>query len=100
MIIDAKAYSSGYMLSASDERAIREYINHHCPKLKKEGIQRIGFILLSNLFKSKFDEFINDITWKTDVKQFVLLTSDAPLHILAYHIKDQKSLAEIDRCPH
>ena len=94
-IVDAKAYANGYMMGASDERAIKEYINHYCPKLKKEGIQRIGFIIVSNAFKSGFDEFINDVTWKTDVKRFILLSSDALLHLLAYRIKDQKTLSEI-----
>lgn len=94
-IVDAKAYANGYMLSASDDRAIREYINHHCPKLKREGIQRIGFIIVSNSFKTEFDEFINDITWKTDIKRFTLLTSNALLHLLAYRIKDQKTPSEI-----
>lgn len=94
-IIDAKAYANGYMMGASDERAIREYINHYCPKLKKEGIQRIGFIIVSNGFKSSFDSFVNDITWRTDIKRFILLSSDALLHLLAYRIKDQKDLSEI-----
>ncbi len=83
------------MMGAGDERAIKEYINHYCPKLKKEGIQRIGFIIVSNAFKSGFSEFINDVTWKTDIKRFVLLSSDALLHLLAYRIKDQKTLSEI-----
>lgn len=94
-IVDAKAYANGYMMGAGDERAIKEYINHYCPKLKKEGIQRIGFIIVSNAFKSTFEEYINDVTWKTDIKRFVLLSSEALLHLLAYRIKDQKTLAEV-----
>ena len=94
-IVDAKAYANGYTMGAGDERAIKEYINHYCPKLKKDGIQRIGFIIVSNSFKSNFEEYINDITWKTDIKRFVLLSSDALLHLLAYRIKDQKTLSEV-----
>ncbi len=60
---------------ASDKRAIKEYINHYCPKLKKEGIQKIAFIIIiSNTFKSGFSEFINYVTWKTDIKRFELLS--------------------------
>jgi hypothetical protein len=94
-IVDAKAYANGYMMGAADERAIKEYINHYCPKLKKDGIQRIGFIIVSNSFKSNFEEYINDVTWKTDIKRFVLLSSDALLHLLAYRTKDQKTLSEV-----
>jgi hypothetical protein len=94
-IVDAKAYAQGYMLNAADDRAIREYINYYCPKLKREGIQRIGFIIVSNSFKAAFDDFSNDITWRTDIKRFILLRSDALLHLLAYRNKDQKSLSEI-----
>lgn len=94
-IVDAKAYANGYMMGAADERAIKEYINHYCPKLKKDGIQRIGFIIVSNSFKSNFEEYINDVTWRTDIKRFVLVSSDALLHLLAYRVKDQKPLSEV-----
>lgn len=94
-IVDAKAYSNGYMMGAGDERAITEYISHYCPKLQKEGIKKIGFIIVSNAFKADFANFINDITWKSDIKRFILLTSEALLHLLAYKTKDQLPLSEI-----
>ena len=94
-IVDAKAYANGYMMGASDERAINEYISHYCPKLKKEGINKIGFIIVSNSFKSDFANYINEITWKTDIKRFSLITSEALLHLLAYKSKDQLPLSEI-----
>jgi hypothetical protein len=87
--------NDGYMLSASDERAMREYILHYCPKLKNEGIKKVGFIIVSNTFKPGFDEFINDITWNTDIKRFSFLNSEALLHLLAYKIKDQLPLTAI-----
>jgi hypothetical protein len=86
-IIDAKAYTEGYSLG-SDDRAIREYINYYCPKLSKEGLKRIGFVIVSNSFKSGLEDFINEITWTTDVKRFVLVTSEALLYLLAYRTKD------------
>lgn len=56
-LVDAKAYSNGYSLGI-DDRAIKEYINHYCPKLQKEGYKKIGFIIVSNSFKSKFESFV------------------------------------------
>jgi len=94
-IVDAKAYANGYILNAADERAMREYISHYCPKLQREGIKKIGFIIVSNSFKSGFDSFINEITWKTDIKRFTLLSSNALLHLLAYKVKDQLPLNDI-----
>lgn len=91
-LIDAKAYSNGYSLGV-DDRAIKEYINFYCPKLQKEGYKKIGFIIVSNSFKSNFDSFINEITWNTDIKRFILLTSEALLFLLAYKTKDRLSLS-------
>lgn len=87
LIIDAKAYVDGYSLG-SDDRAIREYINYYCPKLNKEGLKRIGFVIVSNSFKSGLEDFINEITWTTDVKRFILVNSEALLYLLAYRTKD------------
>lgn len=86
-IIDAKAYSKGYGLGL-DDRAIKEYINHHCPKLAKSGYKKVGFIIVSNSFKSNFDGFINEITWNTDIRRFILLTTEALLYLLAFKTKD------------
>ena len=91
-IVDAKAYTNGYSLGI-DDRAITEYINHHCPKLQKEGYKKIGFIIVSNSFKSNFDSFINEITWNTDIKRFILLSSEALLYLLAYKTKDRLNLS-------
>lgn len=91
-LVDAKAYNNGYSLGV-DDRAIREYINHYIPKLQKEGYKKIGFIIVSNSFKSNFDSFINEITWDTDIKRFILLSSEALLYLLAYKTKDKLLLS-------
>lgn len=93
-IIDAKAYNDGYTLG-TDDRAIKEYIAHYCPKLYKEGYKKIGFIIVSNSFKSNFDSFINTITWNTEIKRFILLTSEALLYLLAFKTKDKLTLSTI-----
>ncbi len=36
---------------------------------------RIGFIIVSNDFWDNFDDFVNSITWDTDINRFILLTS-------------------------
>lgn len=93
-LVDAKAYLSGYSLG-TDDRAIREYILHYCPLLQKDGYKKIGFIIVSNEFKSNFQHFIHDITWNTDIKRFLLLTSEALLYLLAFKTKDKLSITSI-----
>ncbi len=93
-LVDAKAYNSGYSLG-TDDRAIREYINHYSPKLQKSGYKKIGFIIVSNEFKTNFDNFINEITWNTDIKRFILLTSEALLYLLAFKTKNKLNLTTI-----
>lgn len=93
-IVDAKAYSNGYTLG-TDDRAIREYINYHCPKLKQAGFNKLGFIIVSNSFKSNLKELINDITWTTDIKRFLLLTTEALLYLVAYKTKDKIPVTQI-----
>jgi Restriction endonuclease FokI, C terminal len=93
-LIDAKAYSNGYTLG-TDDRAIREYINYHCPRLKQSGFNKLGFIIVSNSFKSNLKELINDITWSTDIKRFLLVTTEALLHLVAYKTKDKIPVTQI-----
>lgn len=40
-------------------------------------------------------ELINDITWTTDVKRFLLLTTEALLYLIAYKTKDKIPLTQI-----
>ena len=87
-------HTNGYSLGV-DDRAIKEYIHYYCPKLQKEGYKKIGFIIVSNSFKSNLNSFINEITWNTDIKRFILLTSEALLYLLAYKTKDKLGLSTI-----
>jgi len=93
-LIDAKAYSNGYALGL-DDRAIKEYIDKIIPGLQKERYKKFGFIIVSNSFKSNLDSFINEITWNTDVRRFILLTSEALLYLLAYKTKNRISTSSI-----
>jgi hypothetical protein len=88
-IIDAKAYNEGYAMGR-DDRAIREYISNFCPILRKEGFTKVGFVIVSNSFKTDLKDFADEITWNTEVKRFILLTSEALLFYLAYKTKDDK----------
>lgn len=93
-LVDAKAYSDGYN-PGRDDRAFREYIREWCPKLIDEGLNKIGFIIVSNSFNTKLDSVINDLTWNTDIKRFILFETDALLHLLAFKNKHNLEFSEI-----
>jgi len=93
-IIDAKAWSQDYSIG-TDDRAIREYINKNLPKLKKEGYQKNGFIIVSSSFKGGQKKFIDEITLETDIKRLTLLTSEALLYLVAFKLKGNISITDI-----
>mgnify|MGYP000952305965 CR=1 FL=1 len=53
-------------------------------------LKEMNFQILTN-----FDNFINEITWNTEIKRFILLTSEALLYLLAFKTKNKLSLASI-----
>jgi len=64
----------------------------HSPKIRKSlG----GLNAYTNEFKTNFDNFINEITWNTEIKRFILLTSEALLYLLAFKTKNKLSLTTI-----
>jgi hypothetical protein len=96
-IVDAKAYSQGYSLGR-DDRAMREYINAHCPKLRTDGYKKIGFIVVSNSFRTDLEELATELTWETDIKRFILLETEALLYLLAYKTKNRLRVSDIIYC--
>ncbi len=93
-LVDAKAYTDGYS-PGRDDRAFRDYIRDWCPKLKDEGINKIGFIIVSNSFNSTLDTVINDLTWNTDIKRFILFETEALLHLIAFKNRHKLELSQI-----
>jgi hypothetical protein len=96
-IVDAKAYSQGYSLGR-DDRAMREYISAHCPKLRNEGFKKIGFIVVSNSFKDDLEDLASELTWETEIKRFILLETEALLYLLAYKTKNRLRTGDIISC--
>lgn len=94
-LVDTKAYKDSYSFGV-DDRAIREYIEEYTPQLQKKGFKKIGFIIVSNGFKTSIDEsFINTLTWETAIKRFFLLTSEALLYLTAYKVKSSLTVETV-----
>lgn len=94
-IVDAKVRPEGYSIGV-DDRAIKEYINKHLPKLKKEGYKKTGFIIVSSKFKGDPNKFVDDITLETEIKRLTLLTSEALLYLVAFKLKDGRRTTDIE----
>jgi hypothetical protein len=93
-IVDTKLDSTTYF-NTTDDRALKEAINDHCSDLKREGYKKVGFMLVCSAFESNHSEFINYISWNTDIKKMMFLTSDALLYLLAFKIKDKIRLSSL-----
>ena len=93
-IVDTKL-DSGTYFNTTDDRALKEAINDHCSDLKREGYKKVGFMLVCSAFESNHSEFINYISWNTDIKKMMFLTSDALLYLLAFKIKDKIRLSSL-----
>lgn len=93
-IYDAKVRESGYSVG-TDNRAIKEYVNNHYPKLERQGFKKIGFLIISTTFNGNADEVIREITLETPIKRFALVTSEALLSLLAHKLSLGISNAQI-----
>ena len=93
-IYDAKVRENGYSIGV-DDRAIKEYINKHQPRLEDNGYKKVGFIIISSSFKGDPKALIDEITLDTPIKRVALVTCEAMLHLLAHRLKSSISTSEI-----
>jgi hypothetical protein len=87
VLIDAKSSSAGYSIGTGD-RAIIEYIDKYDSKLRKEGIKRIYFVLVSSRFNGNSEKPLANIRKESSAKSVVLVTATQLLQILAKRIQE------------
>lgn len=93
-LVDVKISSVDYF-TTTDDRALKESIKDNSIALKKEGYKNIGFIIVCHSFDENYDAFINYISWHTEIRKFLLITTDALLHLLAYKTRDKVKLESV-----
>jgi hypothetical protein len=86
ILFDAKSRKDGYKFG-QDDRSIREYIEKYEYKLKKEGIERLHFFVVSSSFKGNTKEIINRLLQFRGVKSVLLVTADVLLRLVAKRIE-------------
>lgn len=75
IIYDAKVRQDGYSI-ATDDRAIREYIETHARRLRDQGVQRIYFAIISSTFSDPDLGTLGEIRNTTEIENIVLLSAE------------------------
>jgi len=87
ILFDAKSSTDGYSIG-TDDRAIIEYIDKYEPKLRKEGIKKIYFVLVSSEFNGSSEKSLGIIRKESSAKSVVLITAKQLLKIIAKRIQE------------
>jgi hypothetical protein len=89
IMFDAKSRKDGYSIN-TDDRAMKEYISQAVRQLKKDGIDKLYFAVISSGFKGEFNEEIRSIKNGTDIREVLFFEADALLTILEQKLRDPK----------
>jgi len=87
VLFDAKIAADGYSISA-DDRKIIEYIKEYGGKMRKRGMDKIYFLIISSDFIGKFGDTISKIIKETAVMNVLLLRADVLLYMLEVKLQD------------
>lgn len=93
-IVEAKASSKDYF-DQNDERLVKEYVKDQYAILKREGYKKIGFIVVCHSFEPGSQDFVNFISWNTELQKVTLISSEALLYMVAYKNKNRHSLLSV-----
>lgn len=84
---DAKVRKDPYSIG-TDERAFKEYINWIFDHLKRKGIRRIYFFVISGSFSGDHNDVIKSIKMDTDVKEVRLVEVRALIALLEQKLRN------------
>lgn len=84
---DAKVRQQSYNMG-TDERAIREYILKLSDRLRREGINKIYFFIISSSFAGDHDDVIRSIKMETDVREILLVEVEALVALVDTKLRD------------
>lgn len=87
VIYDAKVRQDGYSI-ATDDRAIRDYIETHARQLRDQGIQQIYFAIISSSFSDPDTGTLRDIRETTEVENIVLLSGELLEKLLILRLRE------------
>ena len=94
IILDAHPSSADFQ-KENDRRIVKEYISDNLKALRKEGYKKVSYILVSNHFSDLYNSFVSYLSWNTDIKKTILISTEAILYILAYKLKKKQGIYPI-----
>lgn len=87
IIYDAKVRQDGYSI-ATDDRAIREYIETHARQLRDQGVQRIYFAIISSTFTDPDLGTLGELRETTAIENIVLLSAELMKELLVLRLRE------------
>lgn len=87
IIYDAKVREDGYSI-ATDDRAIREYIETHARQLRDQGVRRIYFAIVSSTFTNPDQGTLRELRETTAVKSIVFLSAGLLEELMVLRLRE------------
>lgn len=87
LVYDAKVRTEGYSIG-TDDRAIKEYILHETEPLRKQGIQKVYFAVISSSFNGDFDDAIRTLKIDTGVAEVLFIEASALVVLLEEKLRN------------
>lgn len=86
IIYDTKATQYDYSIG-TDSRAFIEYIRSQTPLLRKQGIEKIFFVIVSGSFSDRIDSEIQRIKMTPGVQEIVLLPAESLVKLVEVKLR-------------
>lgn len=86
IIFDAKSTKDEYRIG-TDSRAFIEYIRSVTPRLRKQGIEKIFFTVVSGDFPEKRDKELDRIKLTPGIQDVILLPAEALVHLIEMRLR-------------
>ena len=87
IIYDAKVRGDGYSI-ATDDRAIREYIETHARQLRDQGVRRIYFAIVSSTFTNPDQSTLRELRETTAVESIVFLSAELLEELMVLRLRE------------
>lgn len=90
IILDIRTSGESYL--RSDRRAVKDYINEQCRKLRRDGYSKLAYMVVADSFEYRYQEFVSYLQWNCDIRKVTLISDDALLSVLSHKVRNKTPL--------